>query len=56
MCGEPARCFGDKHQDDQHGNDTEALEDDWDSPGVAAQVAGKRVVNPVYQSNAKVQS
>lgn len=56
MGGEPSRGFRNEGQDDQYGNDADALKNDRDSPGIATGVAGEGIVNPVDKEDAKVQS
>jgi hypothetical protein len=52
----PAGGLGEEWDDEEHGDDTEALENDWDSPGIAAGVGREGIVDPVDEEDTKVQS
>lgn len=54
--GEPSWSFRNEGQDEQNGNDADALKNDGDSPGIATGVAGEGIVDPVDEEDAKVQS
>lgn len=56
MRGEPSWGFRNEGQDEQYGDDADALKNDGDSPGIATGVAGEGIVNPVDKEDAKVQS
>lgn len=52
---QPAGGLGNPVDDEEHGDDAEALQDDGHSPGVAPRVGGEGVVDPVDQEDTEVE-
>jgi hypothetical protein len=52
---QPARGFVDEEYENQHGDQQDTLQGARDTPGVAALMRTEGVIDPVYQSDSKVE-